>query len=453
MAEIVKLLSNIRQEPDVLRLLDEMLQGNIGEVKPTLDLATELGFTYPSVESLLGIATQKAIDILEFLANEQILEKQFHDKLLFCPYCRSPNLRPSLRCPKCGSGDIVKGRILEHFSCANIGIEDEYSAAGKYICPKCKKELRFLGTDYRSLGINYKCNSCGEISTEVTLKWQCLKCSVLFAQDEAKETVLYLYRINEDRRFWLEFELGPKARFMEFLKSQGYEITEKAKISSASKSGAAHVFDILAQRDDGFITYTMGIDTIISNSHEPIGLEAVFKFDNKAYDLGINDKVLLVAPGLNQEAKQFAQRQKIKVFEIKELELLLASASPSAPKQMKKQPFRFSTKAELIEYLKNLGYKVEEEVKVQGRSGATHILDILARYNDGIITHTVGIGIIAAKNEVNLDAVSLFDTRAFDLDIHDKVLLISPHLSREAKQFARQQRIKVIEVDDPAKLK
>ena len=212
------------------------------------------------------------------------------------------------------------------------------------------------------------------------------------------------------------------------------------------------MLDILARQDDGFITYTIGIGILIDSGGQEIGLEEVFTFDDKAYDLGIYDKVLLVVPRLNHEARQFAQRQQIKVFEDEDLQAFLASAVPSARGRVQKGPFKFETKAKLLEHLRSLGYKVEEKAKVQGRSGAEHILDILAYNDDGIITHTLGINVIVLENEVGLDAVSSFDTKAYDLGIHDKVLLVSPGLSEEAGHFAQYQRIKVIEVDDPAKL-
>ena len=55
-------------------------------------------------------------------------------------------------------------------------------------------------------------------------------------------------------------------------------------------------------------------------SEQPVDLAAVFQFDDKAYDIGIMDKVLIATPGLTQEARQFAKRQKIRLFEIKVLE-------------------------------------------------------------------------------------------------------------------------------------
>ena len=451
MVEATKLVHTITDDPNIIKLLNEMLAGGIAEIKPSISLNAELGFTYSHAENLLGLTTRELLSALEFLSDEGLLERQFDDKILFCQHCQSPNLRPSLRCPKCGSGNIVKGRILEHFACSNIGLEDEYMAAGKYICPRCKKELRSLGNDYRSLGVNYKCNNCSEIFSEAALKWQCLKCMAFFAESEIKETTLYSYRISDEKRHWVEFELGAKARFIEYLENQDYKVIVKARVNSISKSGAEHVLDLLACRDDGFITYNIGIGVTVDEHNMEIGLEEVFRFDNKAYDLGIHDKILLAVPGLSHEAKQFARQQRIRVFEGADLEVFLSSIN-IASRQIAKAPFEFETKTKLVEYLEKLGYKVEQKTRVQGKSGTEYTMDIMAYNDDGVIIHTLGIGILIANDEVDIDAISLFDAKAYDISVHDKVLLVSPKLSQEAKQFAQQQRIKIIEVDDPSRL-
>jgi hypothetical protein len=452
MVEVIDLIRIVKQYPSAMKLVNEILAGKINEITPTTDLTTELGFTYHQVEGLLGLPTHEAITTLEFLANEHILEKHPHEKLLFCPQCQSPNLKPGLGCPKCGSGNIARGRILEHLACRNNSLEDEYINAGKYTCPKCKQELKFLGTEYQSLGINYKCRECGGISKEAALSWQCLQCSLLFPEGEAKETVIYSYRFNEVKRRWLEFELGEKTRFVDFLRNRGYAVAENAKVNGTTKSGAYHVLDILAHRDDGLITYTIGIGILIDSWGQDVGLAEVFAFDNKVYDLGIHDKVLVVLPKLSAEAMQFAQQQRIKVIEEKDLETFLASEPSSAPKPSSHKPLKFETKAKLLEHLTSFGYRIEEKAGIRGRSGVEHTFDILATNDDGIITHTVGISTMTAKDEVGFNAVSSFDTRAYDVGIHDKLLLVSPCLSHEARQFAQYQKIKVIEVDNPAKL-
>ena len=57
-----------------------------------------------------------------------------------------------------------------------------------------------------------------------------------------------------------------------------------------------------------------------------MALDSVFSFDDRAYDAGIPDKVFIAVPGLTKEARAFARRQRIKVFEVSQLE-------PAGPEQ------------------------------------------------------------------------------------------------------------------------
>jgi len=453
MVEVIDVIDIVKQDPRAIKLVKEFLAGNISEVKPTTNLATKDGFAYPQAESLLGTTTQEAVATLEFLANQDILGKNIRGNILFCPHCQSPKLKSELGCPKCGSGNIGKGRILEHFACRNNSLEDDYATDnGKLICPKCGQELRFLGTDYQSLGISYKCRDCGTISKEAAASWQCLQCSHFFPEYAATEIVLYSYHLNVEKKRKMEFELKERPLFVDFLKKRGYEVVESANVNGTTKSGAKHFIDILARRDDGLITYIIGVGILISSRGQDISLAEVFAFDNKVYDLGIHDKVLLVVPKLDQEASRYARQQRIKIIEEKDLETLLNSPPPPSPKQSGSTPFVFENKANLLDHLKSSDYRFEEQAKIMGRSGVEHTFDILAFNDDGIITHTLGINILVAKDEISFNTVSSFDTRAYDVGIHDKLLLACPKLSNEARQFAQYQRIKVIEVDDPARL-
>ena len=115
---------------------------------------------------------------------------------------------------------------------------------------------------------------------------------------------------------------------------------------------------------------------------------------------------------------------------------------------VKKEPFEFKSKSKLVDYLKQLGYQVEEDAKILGRSGAEHKLDILASRDDGLVTHHIAIGIEVEEKPVELDKVFDFDDKAYDAGILDKVFIAVPELSREAKQFAQRQRIRVFEVKE-----
>jgi hypothetical protein len=425
-----------------IKLIAEMLAGRITNIKPQYDFTTELGYIYPAVEQTLKIKGQEALAIMESLAAKDIVNKSFFDRLIRCPRCHSVNLRPSAHCPKCSSGNITRGRILEHFACKYVGVEEEFIAGGKYVCPRCKMELRTLGADYRSQGVLYKCHDCSEIFTVPFIKWRCLKCSSLVNEDEVSEVVIYAYSFDESKRNWLEFELQPKVRFVEFLRKHGYTVTENAKVQG--RSGAEHCMDILATRDDGVVTHTIAIG--IEIARDRIGLDRVLDFDVKAYDSGIHNKIMIVIPELGEDARRFANYQRIRVLEPKDMEIVLMG-SPQPPQEIVTKPFEFKSKPQLIKYLENQGYIVKESTEVKGRSGAVHKMDILATRDEGIITHRIAIGIETNEKPMGLNRVFDFDDKAYDAGIMDKVFIAVPGLTKEAMQFAKRQGIRVFTIE------
>jgi len=447
MAEASKPAGNAPQaaatkgEEKTTKLVAEMLGGRIVDINPELDFSSELGFSYPGVEELLGVKGQDAVSILESLVDKGALVREFFDRILRCPQCRSVNLRPSNCCPKCGSRNLARGRVFEHLSCHFSGLEDEFVNNGRYICPKCGLELRISGGDYQSLGLMNKCRDCYEIFGQPEIQWRCLKCGALTPQDSINEANVHLYRFNETRREWLEFEVKPKSQLIEFLRRLGYEVREDAVVKG--RSGAEHRIDILATKDDGIVVHDIAIGIKVAGGE--IGLGEVCDFDDKAYDSGIHDKVLVVLPGLCNEAEKFASQQRIKVLEVRGLEAVLAGSDAKPSAEVPTEPFQFKSKSQLIEYLKRRGYQVKENAKVDGRSGATHKIDILATKDDGIVVHDVAIGVEVGQEPVGLDKLFAFDNKAYDIGIMDKVFIAVPALAKEAGQFAQRQRIKVFE--------
>jgi hypothetical protein len=326
------------------KLVTRMLEGNISEIKPELDFTSEMGFTYPLIEETQNIRGQEAVAFLESLVSNGILNKDFFDRFLNCPQCRSVNLRPTTHCPKCASGNIARGRVLEHSICGYVGLEEEFVSQGRLICPKCKAELKKLESDYRSLGLMRKCHACGDVFPIPVLKWRCLRCSSITSEDKVVEVNIYSYSLDEAKRSWLEFELKPKARLTEFLKQRGYEVSANA--TKRGRSGAEHSFDILAIRDNGIITHEIAIGIKVAG--DTVTLRDVFEFDDKAYDTGIHEKVLLVDPPLDEEATAFASHQRIKVLPLAELESTLAIATPPPKEAVETQPFVLKSIPQLV---------------------------------------------------------------------------------------------------------
>ena len=75
--------------------------------------------------------------------------------------------------------------------------EDEFLFRGGLVCPKCKQGLHTLGTDYRRMGLLYKCRGCEQIFNQPVIKWRCLKCSSMTDSSQIIELDASSYALNE----------------------------------------------------------------------------------------------------------------------------------------------------------------------------------------------------------------------------------------------------------------
>jgi len=262
----------------------------------------------------------------------------------------------------------------------------------------------------------------------------------LDSSQRANYTLLELFKMKSKLR---QKEIGPelKTRIKEYLEAKGYEVTEEAKL--VGKSKVVHIFDMLAQMDDGFSSYTIAV-CITHGGDMEAEVNNIFHFANKAYDCGIIDRVIIATPPLNQQAKQLARKQRIKVIDEELVERLLTLQPVKAAKP--KEPLKYETKEELVKSLTSRGYIVEEEPKVKGRSGVEYTFNILAHANTGQIGHVLGIDFLSGEKEVSLEQVTLFDTKAYDVEIEGKIIVVSPGISSEAKQFAQHQGIRIFDL-------
>jgi len=291
------------------RLIDALAKGKITELNPAIDTSAPGGFSYPEVDRLLGTSGDESMKSLEALTTDGILTRKPFEKLKVDPE-GSCQLVPVERCPYCDSGKMINGQLIEHFSCGNVQLEQDYASNHKYTCPKCKKELKLLGTDYRYVGIQHRCLNCENIFPSPLNKWRNLTTGKLWFSDELRNVELYSYSLNPDKRDWLEFQLKPKAQLVDFLRLQGYQVEELAEVHGSS--GAVHTVDILATRDDSLAKFRIGIGvlTALPGEHQ-VGLGELFKFDSEAYDMGLVYKVVIALPKLSPEATKYAERQNI----------------------------------------------------------------------------------------------------------------------------------------------
>jgi general secretion pathway protein E len=104
-------------------------------------------------------------------------------------------------------------------------------------------------------------------------------------------------------------------------------------------------------------------------------------------------------------------------------------------------------KSHLKEYLEKQGYELTEKAKLPGKSGAEHTFDIVAYAQNNGGKRSMGIDFMDSEKEISLEQVAVFDSKAYETGIMDKVIVVSPGISPKAQKFARQQGIKVIDAD------
>jgi CheY-like chemotaxis protein len=437
---------------NVIRLVNAMVSGQIFEMRPIIDVSLRDSFAYPETDKILETTGKETAAILDSLADEDILKKEPFEKMLLSPE-GSTQLVAVERCPKCESSNLEKGMQLEHLSCGNVGLDRDYKSVLRYVCPRCHKELRLAGTDYRNEGVRYRCMECGDLFQIPVTKYRSPQSGKIYAFEDLKETWIYSYRFNEAKKGRLEFELEPKAKLIELLRRRGYQVTESAQMKG--RSGAVHAIDILARKDDGIAEDLVAIGIVTARQgEEEVNVDELLKFDTRAYDLGISSKVAIAIPELSPAARKFAERHNFKIFEPKEFRSFISQAQKLPATRVEPEPRLEATmiasaadpKTELSVFLKSRGYQVTVDAVVKGKSGVDQVFDLKAERDDAVATKTLAAAIERSEDdEVDIDKVSEFDSRAYDADINEKIFIAIPKLSPAAKEFALQEHIRVLE--------
>jgi len=237
-------------------------------------------------------------------------------------------------------------------------------------------------------------------------------------------------------------EVVPELRseLREYLQRQGYKVTEEAKL--LGKSGIKHTFDMLAEKNDGLSTHSVCI-SISAGGDKEAEANAIFSLANKAFDTGINNRLLIAVPAFSEKSKQLASKQRIKVIDGESIgTLLTAKPALSSGAEL---PLKFNTPAELMQSLTSRGYRVEEKGKIKGKSGVDYTFDVVAYIEGDQVNNVMAVDFLKSHEEVGLNPVSVFDTKAYDAGVDAKIIVVTPGLSAEARQFAQHQRIRVLE--------
>ena len=116
----------------------------------------------------------------------------------------------------------------------------------------------------------------------------------------------------------------------QYLEKRGYKTAEGVKI--LGKSGAEHTFDMLARRDAGFVSHSIGV-AVVPDGDEKTRINFLHNCANRAYDVGLAGSVIIATSPLSQEAQRLAQYQHMKIINSEEAQTL-AKQEPKKPEKL-----------------------------------------------------------------------------------------------------------------------
>jgi len=316
-----KEVRELYRDRNVQMLLSKFLSGEIEKLDPVY--ASDVGYRYPVVESIVGDASQVE-PFLNKLLEAGVLEKRLYDKIIFCPKCSSANVSTRYCCPFCKSFDIKKSALVEHVKCGYMDVEDKFCEGDKCVCPKCNEELRKIDVDYRKAGVWCTCKDC-EKSFDVPVPTHfCRSCGETSTFEEVIIKDVYSYTLKENVTAGSSLNLFLVTAIREFLIKERLNVESPGLLKG--KSGANHSFDIVAYKADKsqaiVIDLAMSTGTVVSE-------QPVIALFAKIFDVSPERSYLIAIPKLSENGKKMAELYKINAIEARNQEEAIASLEAS----------------------------------------------------------------------------------------------------------------------------
>ncbi len=271
--------------------------------------------TYPDVTRLIHAVD--SVEFLDRLAGTGILKKERYLSEILCPSCGSSTLRDKYTCTFCRGDRLESGEMIEHYACGNVDFEVKFQKDGRLVCPKCGKELKVIGTDYRRVGRVFRCDDCGRDSSIPRITHVCQNCGTVSTWEQVRLRILHQYRINEEKKKEIDSLTGIYLPLLEFMQKEGLKVESPAFLEG--ESGVEHSFDILARNDGRRTVFD------IVTGRDSVDETAVITFFAKALDVAHDESVLISVPKASERAKRLCKLYNIALVEGDSIDEILAS--------------------------------------------------------------------------------------------------------------------------------
>nr|MDO8133482.1 hypothetical protein [Candidatus Njordarchaeum guaymaensis] len=291
----------ISPKPEDEAVLRSLLEGSAEHITPVFDW--KYGNRYPRIEEDSGLTTEESKSLLEKLSEAGVLQREFHDVYIKCPKCNSFSIRSKLNCPSCGSSDIISGEVIGHFKCGYADFADRFKQdKEKYVCPKCKGELKKEGVEYQKPGVWFKCQPCNKFFPTPVLRQLCNACGSSLENEEVVLHRVDAYKLSPYAEKEIVSGLLVASPMKEFLAKVGLNVESPATLTGSS--GTKHSF--MMAITDTTAPQSRPIVVDIATSESKVEVNEVVTFFAKASDVDSSAEVLVGIPAFSEEAKKTA---------------------------------------------------------------------------------------------------------------------------------------------------
>ena len=323
---------------DERSVIELFLFNRVEKLQPKVDFNSPEGFSFQKFPGM-DWGDLRLMHALDSLVRRGFLRTELFDRLKLCKSCGSAALQLSSGCPECGSVNLTRHQVIEHFVCGLIDKQEAFEAGGgELVCPKCHRALGMVGSDYRNLSPMYVCRECNAMNKDLSQAMKCLTCGTVAPLEEEAERPLHSYELNEERVGLLRRQIKPVEAFTSYFRSRGYTVVSPAVI--VGRSGAKHSFDLAIMAspraeapEAAAPDKSQGTAIEILVSSTPVGVEEMTAVYGKVDDLDC-PSMIFVTPGLTDNARSYAASSSLNVFEGKTVEEALAKSGGAASKTL-----------------------------------------------------------------------------------------------------------------------
>jgi len=195
---------NLKNTMQILEEEDKLIENKLPQIQKQIGslLNSAVQISLARIAEYCNITKDEVLEHMKQLESKGKVIRLENIKEISCGMCSSVQIRQTFHCPACNSSNFKHCKLIEHFKCGNVSFEESYK---NNICPKCHKEIKTIGIDYRTME-NYVCNGCGKILAQSSYEYLCLRCNSKFKLDEAK------WITSEGFRSQFLFKSGSKIR-------------------------------------------------------------------------------------------------------------------------------------------------------------------------------------------------------------------------------------------------